>query len=105
MTPATAAPLTPPAEAATEPASVATGLLSPEEPARPAVGRHRLGTAGLRHCREIDSVGSRLNRRAPDALPARHWRAAVGGGAVVGLVAVSSWYTAAGAAAVAQMVK
>jgi hypothetical protein len=78
----------------------------------PQSGRHRLGRPGLRHCRELEAVRSRLaadhrtHRAARTTTVRRTGRlgtllmAAVGTGAVL----ISGWYTAAGASAIAQMV-
>jgi hypothetical protein len=84
-------------------------------------GRHRLGTAGLRHCRELVPApepmvtGHRRPRattrvtagpavgRAVTAVAAR-CAALACGALTVGVLAVSGWYTAAGASAVAQMI-
>lgn len=78
-------------------------------------GRHQAGGAGLRRCVELASVQQRLDARRGTGHASRHRRhqprrrgvristmlAAAGAAAVI---LVSGWYTAAGAAAVAQMV-
>jgi hypothetical protein len=75
-------------------------------------GRHRLGTAGLRHCRDIDRVRARLTtepgrhaarQRNRAAAPGRRWTT-VGVTIVSAVLAVSAWFTATGASAVAQMI-
>jgi hypothetical protein len=76
-------------------------------------GRHRLGTPGLRHCRDLYGVRHRLATRGGTR---RHGapvsRVRLGADAamlllavvVTGTVLVSGWYAAAGAAVIAGMV-
>ncbi len=75
-----------------------TGLTTPHH-----VGRHRLGAAGLRHCRDIATVDERLVARSRAQRPAR-WLTRAGGTVLTAVLTVSAWYTAVGASAVAQMI-
>jgi len=79
---------------------------------RPGYGRHRLGTPGLRHCRELRGVRVRLATRARTRHAAPVSRARISADVTVlllvaivaGTVLVSGWYAAAGAAVIAGMV-
>jgi hypothetical protein len=79
---------------------------------RPRRGRHRLGTAGLCHCRELRGVRVRLATRRGTSHAAPVSRARISADVAVlllvaviaGTVLVSGWYAAAGAAVIAGMV-
>jgi hypothetical protein len=75
-------------------------------------GRHRLGRAGLTHCRSHPGVTKRIDARraeacntrrvADDGGPARRF-AAVAAVSAITAVLVSGWYAASGASAIAMM--
>jgi hypothetical protein len=75
-------------------------------------GRHRLGRPGLRHCRQMRGVRTRLvvGTRTRHARPMRPVRATAEVAAILliavvaSTVVVSGWYAAAGAAVVAGIV-
>ncbi|HZN74207.1 MAG TPA: hypothetical protein VFC00_21270 [Micromonosporaceae bacterium] len=79
--------------------------LALRHPSRPA-GRHRLGTPGLRPCRELCQVAERPPWIGPRALVQGSIRSARLAAVVVvlGTLAVSSWFAAAGATAFADMI-
>lgn len=78
-------------------------------------GRHQAGSAGLQRCVELAGVQQRLDARRGAGQVSRHRRhqpkrrgvrmsALVAAAGAAAVILVSGWYTAAGAAAVAQMV-
>jgi hypothetical protein len=79
---------------------------------RPGRGRHRLGSRGLHHCRELRAVRVRLANGGSTRHAAAMSRARVGAevfalmlaAMIVSTVLVSGWYAAAGAAVIADMV-
>jgi hypothetical protein len=71
-------------------------------------GRHRLGHAGLTHCRSHPDVSKRIDarraesRRTGDGQPARRFATAAALSALTAVL-VSGWYAASGASAIAMM--
>ena len=73
-----------------------------------APGRHRLGSAGLRHCRDIPEVRARLDSRPRHAMPRTSpylspTMAAVLLAICVGAIAVAGW-VAEGTPAIADII-